>query len=748
MKANRYEVKKWIAKQRDIPRTFVAVPVRETAKAIQLYGHGTTGDLVTCVACGRELTHPVSRLVGIGPKCGQHFWDESILGPFGFTEEHAEKLKRMVSEIKIDKVWIPKSCVLSSVPVNEEIEIEKEVNDVRQSDRKSAPESERNPLVARRDIEVSEEGRRDQEQDRLVDEQSETDNGSGSDQGSGGPSGMDPRKAGQDDMKKRVTFNVDGDKIEVRFDYDQDLVAKVRAMNLSRPKFVRNGQDRWWNLALDPKNVEKLSDLGFKIDKPVWDWYKKITEPRPKVAKLPEWTEDLYGFQKDGVKWLDEHNGNGIVGDEMGLGKTIQALGWLRLNPEALPALVICPASLKINWQREAETWLPDTKKIAVINGRPKGEAKASKNRDFVAIINYDILSDWADRIKKNQPKTVIIDESHYIKNRKAKRTKAVKKVCRMADHVICLTGTPITNRPLEIYEPTQLVAPSLFPRRWDFLQRYCDAKHNGYGWDFSGASNTQELHDKLVGSCMIRRLKADVMKDLPPKVRSVIPLEISNRKEYDSIDADVRVLAEQAMTDPKKKKNALAKIEELKQAAVRGKLKGCFQWIEDFLESGEKLVVFCHHKFVVDELMNNYGIWTRSDESGKRTLKAVKVDGSVSQKDRQAAVDAFQKDDDVRLFIGTMAAKEGLTLTAASNTVHLELWWTPGDHDQAEDRVHRIGQEAESVGAYYLVAKDTVEERIARLIDRKRKVLASVLDGKEVETDDLLTELLREMAG
>jgi SWI/SNF-related matrix-associated actin-dependent regulator 1 of chromatin subfamily A len=269
---------------------------------------------------------------------------------------------------------------------------------------------------------------------------------------------------------------------------------------------------------------------------------------------------------------------------------------------------------------------------------------------------------------------------------------------------------------------------------------RYCGAKHNGFGWDFNGATNMEELHKILTESCLIRRLKKDVLKELPPKIRSVVPLEIDNRDEYDAIENATKDIVQKSLDKIEGTQianaEALAKIEYLKQAAVRGKMKAAVAWIRNWLDSGEKLVVFCHHKTTVDALMKEFGEC------------AVKIDGSVPtapSTKRQEAVDTFQNETWCRLFVGTMAAKEGITLTAASNTCFLEMWWTSGDHVQAEDRVHRIGQEADSVGAYYLIGERTIEETIAKLIDKKAKVLAAVLDGKSVENENLLTALLRE---
>lgn len=748
MIAKRFKVRKFVAKDRGIPRTFVAIVLRETAKALQLFGHGTTGDLIECCHCGRSLTHPVSRLVGIGPECGQHFWDESVLGPYGFTEAHAEKLRQMVHEIKVGPMWVPKSC----------IEIQEETTEVIEPPKQESNNGSQQQ-AGRTGVGTAEAARGTGGENPREDRRADAKAGSaGGNDGVGDrsparsildllPGGV-PRAANPPPANRTpppgftARFSKDGSKIEVRFPYDPDLVNKVKAMNLAHPKFERTSDDRWWNLAIDPTNVTKLIAAGCSLSAKVSEWYRSMTDPTPPRRELPEWAKRLYDFQRTGVEWLEAHRGRGIVGDEMGLGKTVQALAYLRLHPEALPAVVVCPASVKYNWKKEAGNWLNGTCETTVVGGRNR---QGFHGNNQLIILNYDVLPFWIDSFQTPSfsVKTVILDESHYIKNPKAKRSQAVRKLCGKVPHIICLTGTPITNRPMEILEPVSLVAPSLFPNRFEFLKRYCDAKWNGYGWDFSGASNTEELHDKLVKTCMVRRLKKDVLTQLPPKVRTVVPLEIADRASYDALAGEVtdkisealEALGMETVADSNTSTaNALSQIERLKQAAVHGKLESAIEWIEDFIADDEKLVVFCHHRFVVEALMAKFG------------EKAVKIDGGTPPTERQAIVDRFQSNASVRLFVGTMAAKEGITLTAASNTAFVELWWTPGDHDQAEDRVHRIGQEADSVGAYYLVAKDTIEEDIAGLIDRKRKVCAGVLDGKKVTSESLLMELMKMM--
>jgi SWI/SNF-related matrix-associated actin-dependent regulator 1 of chromatin subfamily A len=310
-------------------------------------------------------------------------------------------------------------------------------------------------------------------------------------------------------------------------------------------------------------------------------------------------------------------------------------------------------------------------------------------------------------------------------------------KLAKGIPKVITMSGTPFKNKPAEIFNAISITDPSIFPSKRNFLFQYCSPYHNGFGWDFSGHSNDNELHQRLMSTVLIRRLKKDVMKELPDKSYSFIPMELSNEKEYRGAEKDfiAFVMNQKGMEAAIRASNAesLAKIEALKQLAVKGKTEKAISWISDFLETEEKLVVFATHKSVIEDLMTEFG------------EVAVKIDGSVSMKERQKAVDDFQNNPKVRLFVGNIqAAGVGITLTAASNVAFLELPWSPSDLSQAEDRCHRMGQK-DAVGVYYLLAVGTIEEKIAKLLDNKRKVVDAILDGRSTEQESLLMEIMKE---
>jgi SWI/SNF-related matrix-associated actin-dependent regulator 1 of chromatin subfamily A len=423
-------------------------------------------------------------------------------------------------------------------------------------------------------------------------------------------------------------------------------------------------------------------------------------------------------------------------------GKTAQAIGYLAVNPTLRPALIVCPASLKLNWVNEIRKWGLGRERIQILSGRkPDGLFRSD-----IFIINYDILGynqvideeqeivGWYEILSDIDLKVIISDEAQFISNHKAIRTKAFKRLAKNIPHKIFLSGTPIKNCPAEFFTVLNLLDKKSFPNRWQYLNRYCGPNSNGYATTFKGLSNEKELY-RLIYPLMIRREKKDVLKELPPKQKIIVPMECDpvQLRYYEQANSEFKEWVKEAQKSLSIKEH----IEGLKQLAYMAKRNAVIKWIKDYLTSGEKLVVGAWHTRVLDDLEKEFG-----DIS-------VRMDGSTPANKRQEVVDRFQNDDKIKLFIGNLkVAGVGITLTAASATATIELLWGPGDHDQFEDRVHRIGQEADSVLAYYLVAPDTVEEDIIDIIQEKAKMLGQVLDGesREFVDDNVLNDLLKRM--
>lgn len=448
----------------------------------------------------------------------------------------------------------------------------------------------------------------------------------------------------------------------------------------------------------------------------------------------------LRPYQQAGVQFGVEHaKGRVFLCDEMGLGKTAQALAIVK-KMEAWPLLVICPASLKYNWQKEARNWLWEH---AVVMPEYVGDEAPS-----VVIVNYDVLAKMMPYLKKRRWAAVILDESHYLKDGTTARAKNVRKLMRGVKVRIAITGTPVVNRISDLISQLSLIGRlNDLGGFWAFAERYCAAKKLRHGWDLSGRANAEELHERLRASCFVRRLKKHVLPELPPKIRATVPIALDNQEEYDRAHADiVEWLKEQAAAPGVEqietwRENAeLLKFEALKQIAVRGKMAQAKAWIANFLESGERLVVFAEHTEIVDELAAHFN--------------CAKIYGATSARVRDEVVTLFQQGKLPVIVCNIKAAGVGLTLTAASNCAFIEQGWNPATMDQAEDRFHRFGQRR-SVTCWYLMAarsgmggKDTIDWTIHNIIQSKRGTINAAVDGEDDERSVKMgIGILREMA-
>lgn len=503
--------------------------------------------------------------------------------------------------------------------------------------------------------------------------------------------------------------------IKIDFDYNMDDWYRIRSLK-NAEMYGRTS----YSIPYSEEVLNQLQKWKFDISEDLQRFVESERE-RKKNFQVTGLKGVLRPFQNEGVNFMIDKHGRCLLADDQGIGKTIQAIGYLHLNRET--TVIICPSSIKLNWQRELENWLNEPS-IEILKG-----TKPYKTEAEILILNYDIATYWIEEIKRRKPEILILDEIQKIKTRTANRTKAILKL-KMVNKIIGLSGTPIENRPEEIFNAGKLIRPDLFDTFERFKREFCNG--TGFGHEFNGTQDTHLLNFFLKSNFMLRRLKKDVLKELPEKSYSLVLMELTNRKEYASAEADFISWVRREKGDEKaeriKNVEALAKVEGLKQLATKGKLNQVKEWIKDFLETDNKLVVFCTHTFVVDELMKEFEC-------------AVKIDGST--RDRQKPVDMFQNDPKTRLFVGNIkAAGEGITLTASSNVAIIEFPWSPSNIDQASDRVHRITQK-NAVMVYYLLAQNTIEEKIAKLLDKKRKMIASAMNGTEAEQSELLEELI-----
>ena len=447
---------------------------------------------------------------------------------------------------------------------------------------------------------------------------------------------------------------------------------------------------------------------------------------------------ELKPFQRAGVSYLLAQR-RAFLADEQGLGKTIEALATLQADG-AFPAVVVCPASLKLNWLREIERWLPQRGARALAGTGVAGpEAPGPRSPADITVVNYDIVAARLDELRGLEPRALVLDESHYCKNATAKRTQAVQRLSAAIPNdglVLALTGTPVMNRPPELISQLRIVG-----RIGDF------GSGAQFGRRFRGADAHMRLHWHLRARCFVRRLKADVLPQLPPKTRSVVPVELDNEPEYRFAERDVIAWLQSQPLDLRAldvkvaaalRAERLVRLNALKLLAARGKLHAALAWIHDFCSSGERLVVFAKHREIQRAVL-------------ERFPSALHILGEDGHAARDASLREFQAPDEGsgnQLIVCSIeVAGQGLTLTRSSNVAFLELDWTPAKHDQAEDRCHRIGQQ-DAVNATYLLAAGTIDETIATLLERKRAVIGAVTDGREQDEEGIVDALVRDLAG
>jgi len=470
-------------------------------------------------------------------------------------------------------------------------------------------------------------------------------------------------------------------------------------------------------------------------------------------------------FQIAGILYAIERRAT-LVGDEMGLGKTVQALGVANATG-ARSILVVCPASLRINWAREAARWLVGAQgdspalTIAIADGKALPDAS-------VVVVNYERVAKLRSQIDARAWDLLVLDEAHYLKNPKAARTKAVLGYWDartkadvagiQAARTVVLTGTPIPNRPIELWPLlSRVLDRDGLGRSWKrYTARHCGYTQTRYGVDVSGCTNPEELQTALRATCMVRRRKADVLRELPAKRRQIVVLppngaagsvraeqERLAKIEAERIRLQVEAELAKAADDDAAYAAAVAALasagriafEEMARArheTALAKVPAVVEHVADALEGGgvEKVVVFCHHKDVLALLAE-----------GLREHGVVTLSGDDPMDRRQAAVDAFQTDPAVRVFVGTIAAAGvGLTLTAASTVIFAELAWVPAALSQAEDRCHRIGQHA-PVLVQHLVLDGTIDAKLAGTIVEKQRNIDAALDAapdREAEAERL----------
>lgn len=500
-----------------------------------------------------------------------------------------------------------------------------------------------------------------------------------------------------------------------------------------------DGRWRFKNPALIQVIRERFPSL--KIDSGIIVEVNEKVEKEVRVEELKRSTDSsllingikgkLYPYQKVGVEFFMNSGGKAMLCDEPGVGKTAQVLAYLAHTGKKR-TLVVCPASVKFSWEMEVKKW---TKlKSQIIDGKTN---MASIEHDTnVVIVNYDVLKRLFNQLMLIEWDCLVGDESHLIKNNTAQRTKAFKAIAKKVKSLILLTGTPVLSRPAELWNALTLMDPKTWVNYWDFTRRYCDGHQSRWGWEAKGATNLEELQEKI-SRYFLRRRKEDVLKDLPKKVFIDFPVDMDDKtfKEYNTAEKEFS----KYLRDYKNKKpweitkvmggEKLAKINALRQIAVWGKINSAKELVQSIIDSGQKVLVFSSFNAPLEFLKMEFP-------------DAVMITGKTPVKDRGEIIKQFQGDPDTNIFLGgTTAAGVGITLTAASYVIFLDYSWNPADMEQALNRAHRPGATAERLTIYQMFSKGSIDEFMRKLLSGKQEIFDKLLGEYEEEVPTMFLE-------
>ncbi len=445
--------------------------------------------------------------------------------------------------------------------------------------------------------------------------------------------------------------------------------------------------------------------------------YKKY-DHRPPLSHQKEAIEKLVGSRRF------------ILADDMGLGKTTSTI-IAALETGAKKILIVCPASLKINWEREIANY--SDRSVFIAEGK-----KFSTEADFV-IVNYDILKNFHDTkdnenslLKQSNFELVILDEAHMISNAQAQRTKIINNFVKQMKRVWLLTGTPMTSRPMNYYNLLSIIESPVAQNWMAYAIRYCQGYQFKAGnrkvWNVTGASNLEELRDRT-SKQILRRLKEEVL-DLPDKIITPVYLRTSS-KEYKDLMGEYYEWLENKKEESSSLTIQFSKLMKVRKVIANEKVRQTIEFAENIIEQGKKVIIFTNFTDTLQMIYNHFG------------KQAVYLDGSCNKVQRQYAVDQFQDNEKVKVFVGNLkAAGVGLTLTAAEVVIMNDLSFVPAEHAQAEDRAYRYGQK-NNVLVYYPIFENTIEGVIYDILNTKKKIIGTVMGDEISDSVDVVEEIL-----
>lgn len=485
----------------------------------------------------------------------------------------------------------------------------------------------------------------------------------------------------------------------------------------------------YWTIDAESLNVLKIFISDFELKQKE---YKNIMQIKKSKKVNLNWQDSLkvepYEYQKLGIKFIEANNGIAFIGDDMGVGKTMQAIGYTAINN--LKTLVVCPASLKYNWIREINDFTINKRSIMVTNLDENDQIV--DNMDYY-VINYDQLDKYKKQLLKLKFDCIVVDESQYIKTSKAERSRALNSFKKIPKRIL-LSGTAIKNRVIEFYNQLHFLRPDIFGNKEVFGLRYCDAQPNtfGRGFVYNGASNLKELNSRI-SPFYLRRLKSDVL-DLPAKEIKIVNYELTSQQmqSYALIQKDLN--KNLVSLD---KKIVLSKIVKMKQILSSYKLKFIKEFVEDLEKNSSegKIIIFSQFIHSQTQLLEMF------------KDRACSILGDYSDTRRKNEEDEFNKNPDKTIMVASsLAAGVGLNLTIADKVIFVDLLWNTSDHKQCEDRAYRNGQK-KAVSVFYMIARETIEDMIWQLFDRKDYIIKQLIDDnvKDLNIEDKFLNLLIE---
>lgn len=519
-------------------------------------------------------------------------------------------------------------------------------------------------------------------------------------------------------IPKIKVVKVDDLNIEIAFPYYPDVIEAIKKLTY----YSYNRPNSTWTIDIREKDVLVKSIKDIVDCSELNDINEKIVKEEVQLKDYSYLERRPFRHQKEAGEFLLAKR-KAIVADEMGSGKTMSSI--LASFSLPSPRLIICPASLKLNWAKEIRM-IDKAGKICVIGDKDIDKA------DWY-IINYDLLERDYHKLKNIPFTSITLDESHYVKSisnngeANSKRADYAIRLAEKCDFVFSLTGTPITNKPKDIFNILRISNHILSRHFFNFAQKYCGAEHNGYGWKFDGSSNEEELHQKIK-PIMLRRLKKDML-DLPEKLRRFIPVEINMESYYKAI---------REYMDKKKRLNNVGEhltyLTTIKHIVAREKTQSTIEIAENILSNDESVVIFTNYNSVVDRLINHFGDL------------ATKITGSCSTKARQQAVDDFQCGKKKIIVANIIAAGVGITLIKANNLIFNDFDWVPSNHFQAEDRIHRIGQTKNCTVNYLYVEGAEIDEYMAEMLEKKSTYINKIIDGGEGDQLNIVKEMIKNL--